>query len=150
MVQTDDLETSSDMELIQVKSASRPMKGTKPGTIDAFILWLVFFSCAIMSTVFFALGYGRSLHVQGTSNDADFWFLIQATLMQVLGLVVSALLEWERGGLPKWRWILPTAIAGYCSITAIPLYLFVPKVWSSYLSLVAGATQTYMTLQFRR
>lgn len=122
--------------------------GLLEGKIDgAFILWLALFGCAVTSTAFFALGYAHSLHLRGTTKDADFWFLIQATIMQLLGLVVSALLERKSGGLPKWRWVLPTAIAGACSITAIPLYLVVPTEWSSFLSLVAGATQSFMVLQ---
>jgi hypothetical protein len=88
------------------------------------------------------------MHLRGTANDADFWFLILATLTQVQGLVVSALLEWERGRLPKWRWAGPAAIAGACSIVAIPIYLTVPKEWSSFLSLIAGTTQSFMISQF--
>jgi chromate transport protein ChrA len=123
--------------------------GLLGGKIDgAFILWSALFSCAVTSIAFFALGYANSPHLQGTTNDADFWFLIQATIMQLLGLIVSALLERKSGGLPKWRWALPTAIAGACSITAIPLYLVVPTEWSSFLSLVAGATQSFMVLQY--
>jgi hypothetical protein len=95
----------------------------------------------------FALGYSRSFHLQGTANDADFWFLIQATLMQVQGLVVSALLERKRGRLSKWRWAFLAAVAAACSIAAIPFYLTVPKEWSAFLSLVAGTTQSFMTLQ---
>jgi hypothetical protein len=95
----------------------------------------------------FALGYSRSLHLQGTIDDADFWFLIQATLVQVQGLVVSALLGQKRGRLPRWRWAIPAAVAAVCSVMAIPLYLSVPKEWSSFLSLVAGTTQSFMILQ---
>jgi hypothetical protein len=116
-------------------------------TDGAFILWSTLFGCAVTCTVFFALGYAHSPHLQGTTNDADFWFLIQSTIVQLLGLVVSALIERKSGGLPKWRWALPTAIAGACSIIAIPLYLVVPTEWSSFLSLVAGATQSFMILQ---
>lgn len=156
IVQPDDLRKRSDKELVQVQPASRSRKETEPGTtggprgvkiVSAFILWIAFFSCAVISIALFALGYGRSPHLQGTASDPDFWFLIQATFMQILGLVVSALLERNRGGLPTWRWGLPTAIAGACSIMAIPLYLTAPKEWSSFLSLVAGATQSFMTLQ---
>lgn len=68
--------------------------------------------------------------------------------MQLLGLLISALLEWKTGGLPKWRWVLPSAIAACCSIIAIPLYLILPTEWSSFLSLVAGATQSFMVLQY--
>jgi hypothetical protein len=152
-VQVDDVGTKRDDKLSQIQLASRPRKATEPDTTarskiaNAFILWLVFISCAVAPAALFALGYSRSLHLQGTANDADFWFLIQATLVQIQGLVVSALLERKRGRLPRWRWAIPAAIAGACSIVAIPLYLTVPKEWSSFLSLVAGTTQSFMILQ---
>jgi hypothetical protein len=156
LVQSDDPRERIDEELTQTRPASRSRKETERdrtsgppegNMTSAFVLWMAFFSCTVISTASFALGYARSPHVPGTAKDADFWFLIPATFMQILGLLVSALLERERGGLPKWRWGLPTAVAGACSIMAVPLYLAVPKEWSSFLSLVAGATQSFMTLQ---
>lgn len=152
-MQVDDAGTRRDHRLSQTQLASRPRKATESDTsagsklANAFILWLVVFSCAVAPAALFALGYSRSLHLQGTANDADFWFLVQATLVQVQGLVVSALLERKRGRLPKWRWAFPAAIAAACSIAAMPLYLTVPKEWSAFLSLVAGTTQSFMMLQ---
>lgn len=152
-VQVDDVGTKRDDRLSQTQVDSRPRKATEPNTTaeskiaNDFILWLVVFSCAVAPAALFALGYSRSLHIQGTANDADFWFLIQATLVQVQGLVVSALLERKRGHLPTWRWAFPAAIAAACSIAAVPLYLTVPKEWSAFLSIVAGTTQSFMMLQ---
>jgi len=153
LVQVDDVWTGRDDKLSQIQIASRSRKATEPDTksgskiANAFILWLVVFSCAVAPAALFALGYSRSLHLQGTADDADFWFLIQATLVQVQGLVVSALLERKRGRLPRWRWAIPAAVAAACSIVAIPLYLSVPREWSSFLSLVAGTIQSFMILQ---
>jgi hypothetical protein len=153
LVQVDDVGTKRDDKLSQIWIANRSNKTTTPDTTEkskiakAFVLWLLVFSCAVAPAALFALGYFHSLHLQGTANDADFWFLIQATLVQFQGLVVSALLERKRGRLPRWRWVIPAAVAAGCSIVAIPLYLSVPKEWSSFLSLVAGTTQSFMVLQ---
>lgn len=98
----DDVGTKRDDKLSQIQIASRPKKATVPDTTagskiaNLFVLWLVVFSCAVAPAALFALSYSRSLHLQGTANDADFWFLIQATLVQVQGLFVSALLERKR------------------------------------------------------
>lgn len=149
----DDVATKLDDELRQKQLASSPRMATGPDTTaeskiaKTIILWLVVVSCAVAPAPLFALAYTRSLHLPGTANDADFWFLVQATLVQVQGLVVSALLERKRGRLPSWRWAIPAAIAGACSIGAIPFYLTVPREWSSFLSLVAGTTQSFMILQ---
>jgi hypothetical protein len=151
----DDGGIRSDDKLNQTQIASRSSKATEPDTtagskaanIFIFILWTGVITNALALPVFFTLGYSRSLHLQGTTNDADFYFLIQATLVQVQSLVNSALLERKRGHLPKWRWAIPAAIAAGCSTMAIPLYLTVPKEWSSFLSLVAGTIQSFMILQ---
>jgi hypothetical protein len=142
LVQVDDVGTERDD-----KQATEPDTTAGSKIANVFILWLVFLSCAVAPVALFALGYSRSLHLQGTANDADFLFLIQATVVQVQGLVVSALLERKRGRLPRWRWAIPAAVAAACSIMAIPLYLSVPKEWSSFLSLVAGTIQSFMILQ---
>lgn len=139
---------------MQIQLASRPGNTAEPKTIAeskkvrTFMSWLAFFSCVVAPIPLFSFGYVHSLHLQGTANDADFWFLMLATLTQIQGLVVSVLLERNRGRLPKCRWAIPAAVAGACSIMAIPLYLHVPKEWSSFLSLVAGTTQNLMISQF--
>lgn len=96
--------------------------------------------CVVISIALFAIGYACSPYVKGTTNDADFWFLAQAAVMQCLGLCVSALLEEENGDTPLVRWAVPAAIAAICSFTAIPIYLVAPTEWSSFLSLTATAT----------
>lgn len=152
-MQVDDAGTEGGYKLGQTQLAGRPGKMPEPDTtlgskkVNPFILWLVVSGSAIAPVALFAVGYSRSLRLRGSTNDADFWFLIQATLMQVQGLVVSALLERKRGHLPKWRWAFPAVIAAACSIAAIPLYLTVPKEWSAFSSLVAGSTQSFMMLQ---
>jgi hypothetical protein len=155
-VETDSQKTGYDVTPVQNQFARKSTKFTQSNTIAAklgrivdrtFLLCLILFSCIVTSTAMFALGYAHSPHLKGTINDADFWFLIQAAIMQLLGISVSALLERESGNLPKWRWVFPTAIAGTFSVIAVPLYLAVPTEWSSFLSLTAGATQSFMILQ---
>lgn len=154
LVRKDDKGTKDHAKLMQTQLASRPRNAIEPDTlagsknVKAFISWLAVFSCAVAPIPLFSVGYSRSLHIQGTTSDADFWFLILATLTQIQGLAVSALLEWKRDCLPKWRWAIPAAVAGACSILTIPLYVLVPKEWSSFLSLAAGITQSFMISQF--
>ena len=147
----------SDKEQIQVQPTGSVKNESETDVLIAFneskrfktlIFWSAFFTYAVVSPAMFTLGYSRSLHLRGTANDPDFWFLIQATCIQLLGLTVSALVERKRGSLPKWRWCLPAAIAGACAISSIPLYILVPREWSSYLSAIAGMTQTFMALQY--
>lgn len=154
LVRKEDKETKDHGKLMQTQLASGPRNATEPDTLaesknaKVFISWSAVVFCALLPIPLFSFGYSRSLHVQGTTSDADFWFLILATLTQIQGLAVSALLEWKRDCLPKWRWATPAAVAGACSIVAIPLYVLVPKEWSSFLSLAAGMTQSFMISQF--
>jgi hypothetical protein len=135
---------SSPGKAVQSAAATKSSRNRIDGAI---ILWSTFFGSAVTSVAFFALGYAHSPHIQGSTSDPDFWFLAQGCITQILGLAASALLEWKSGNLPKWRWVLPTGIAGLCSITAAPLYVVAPTEWSSFLALVASAAQSFMILQ---
>jgi hypothetical protein len=114
---------------------------------DTLNISLMSLVSAITNIAFFALGYSRSPHVPGSTKDADFWFLAQASTTQFLGLTAFAFLECKRDKLPKWRWALPTGIAGLCSIMATPFYVVAPTEWSTFLASVASAVQTFMILQ---
>jgi hypothetical protein len=113
----------------------------------AALLWWILFIYIVVSFVSFAIGYNSSSHEKGATEDADFWFLVQNTTMQLLGLIITALPGWRDGKLPKPRWVFPAAVAGISFILAIPLILVLPKEWSSLLCTVAGGLQTFMVLQ---
>ncbi|RYN45873.1 hypothetical protein AA0118_g12754 [Alternaria tenuissima] len=154
LVQKEAREGKDRKELMQNQIADRSWNTAEPDrtagskNVRASISALVVCSCAIAPIPLFCFGYTDSHHLRGTTNDADFWFLIAATLTQLQGLAVSALLERSRGCLPKWRWVIPAAFAGACSIVAIPLYLYIPTEWSSLFSLVAGIIQAFLVSQF--
>lgn len=132
------------------RDATKTTKATafEAGNADnTFILWSTIFGCIVASTASFALGFTYSPHLRGSTSDADFWFLIQSGITQIVGLVVSGLLEYQRGDLPHWRWALPTGIAALCALIAVPLYVLAPTEWSTFLSQVASATQSFMVCQ---
>jgi hypothetical protein len=114
---------------------------------NTVLLWWTLFICVVASTVFFAAGHARSPHKKGTTKDADFWFLAQSSTMQLLGIVVTALLEWRDGRISVTAWIGPATVAGICSVSAIPTYLILPTEWSSLLGAIAGGIQTFLVLQ---
>lgn len=154
LVQKNDRGTQAHGKLMPIQLASRSRNAAEPDTIvgsekvKALVWWLTFSICTVVPTVLFSRGYYLSPHLQGTANDADFWFLILSTLTQIHGLIVSVLFEWKRGHLSKWYCTIPSVVVGVCSLMAIPLFLYVPKEWSSFLSLVAGVAQSIMISQF--
>jgi hypothetical protein len=96
----------------------------------------------------FAMGYNHSEHKPGTVNDADFWFLTQASISQGFGLATACLPLWKASAVPKWSWMPPMVIALLCTLLAPPLYVVAPTEWSSFLTLVATAVQGFVALQF--
>jgi hypothetical protein len=95
----------------------------------------------------FALGYRYSEHKPGTTEDADFWFLIQASAIQMLSISMSCIPLYNTSQLPKRVWIPLTIIALLCTLLAIPLYAYLPTEWSNFLSMVGASIQAFMVLQ---
>src|SRR6202007_2604109 len=94
-----------------------------------------------------AFGYRYSEHKPGTTEDADFWFLIQASAIQMLSISMSCIPLYNTSQLPKRVWIPLTIIALLCTLLAIPLYTYLPTEWSNFLSMIGGSIQAFMVLQ---
>jgi hypothetical protein len=86
----------------------------------------------------------------GSAKDADFWWLVQSTIMQVLGLLTLSVPIWQGSKLPSqnwfWTWLF-IGIASLATIVAVPLYLYAPVAYSSTLVFVATACQAFVVLQ---
>ena len=104
----------------------------------------------IVSLPTFALAVQLSPHAPGTTLDADFWFLIQACSMQILGLLIVGIPMWKGKALSGQGWYWTWACIGLatgCTIAAPLVYCKLRTEWSSFLVIVAGATQAFVTLQ---
>jgi cell division protein FtsW (lipid II flippase) len=110
------------------------------------LLWLIFLT-TLSNTVTFGLAYSCSDHRKGTTNDSDFWFLCQQAATQILGLAIMCFPLWSKDGLPRLPWVAPAIAVLVLSLIAVPLYLYAPTEWSSFLILVGGAIQTFLVLQ---
>jgi hypothetical protein len=113
-------------------------------------MWLTFIVTAVIALPTFALAWQYSPHKSGTTHDADFWFLVQTCSMQLLGLLIMAIPMWEGKELSghSWYWtwgFILVAFGG--TITAPFVYCHAPTEWSSFLGIVAGAVQAFVTLQ---
>ncbi|KAL8660014.1 MAG: hypothetical protein Q9202_006840 [Teloschistes flavicans] len=111
------------------------------------VLWATFASNVCLTIPFLWKAYQYSPHTAGTREDSDFWFLVQSSVSQSIGLLISALGLWKLKSTPLWVWLPPTTIAAVCDILAMPLYLFAPTEWSYFCVMVAGAIQSFMVLQ---
>jgi drug/metabolite transporter (DMT)-like permease len=104
----------------------------------------------ILAVIPGALGWTHSPHVPGTKDDADFYFLIQTSLMQLLGLLTLTLPLLVRLRHPSqpwyWTWFFVGASFA-CSVAATVLYLYIPTEWSFTVSFLASAAQVFVILQ---
>ena len=93
-------------------------------------------------------------NARGSTSDADFWLLLQTSLMQLLGLATTTLkslapkpiqrhvLVWPK----RLTWTI--AILGLgCTVSAPLLYLWLRPIYSALISFLAGAAQACMVLQ---
>ncbi|KAK0516359.1 hypothetical protein JMJ35_000962 [Cladonia borealis] len=112
-------------------------------------LWLslLVFVITIPTT---ALGWRYLPHQPGTTQDADFWFLIQSSWITILGFAVLAIPIWRTKTFSaKARfWVWGLLITGSLCVALSPLvYLFEPTEWSQFMSIVSGIVQVFLTLQ---
>ncbi|KAI2470928.1 hypothetical protein F4781DRAFT_154851 [Annulohypoxylon bovei var. microspora] len=86
----------------------------------------------------------------GSTQDSDFWIQIQGAMMQISGLIV-AVCNVHRGSAENpiaWRCALGlTAVGIICAVASIPMYLYLPTMWSSIASFAACVTQLIVTLE---
>lgn len=86
----------------------------------------------------------------GTIYDADFWFLVQSSMMQLVGLLTIILPLALSGRLPFrqwfWTWLL-VGVSFSFSVAPIPVYLYFPTEWSATVGFLGSAAQAFVTLQ---
>ena len=70
--------------------------------------------------------------------------------MTILSFAILAIPIWRSKALPEkmsfWIWVLLIG-ASLCVGVAPVIYLFGPTEWSSFMSIVAGIVQAFLTLQ---
>ncbi|KAF2167917.1 hypothetical protein M409DRAFT_22063 [Zasmidium cellare ATCC 36951] len=133
------------VDVIPEKSFSKILD-QKKGNRFYWTLWLTVFAMTCNSATF-ALAYKYSSPEPGTARDADFWLLLQGSIMQWFSLLIAGSALWSKVTSPMWTWMVPTIVALVSSLVAIPLYLKVPTAWSAFLTTVGSAVQAFMTVQ---
>ncbi|OCK92090.1 uncharacterized protein K441DRAFT_640740 [Cenococcum geophilum 1.58] len=86
----------------------------------------------------------------GTIQDADFWFVVQGSMMQLVGLLTIILPLTLSGRLLIQRWFWTWLLVGVsfsCSVAPIPVYLYFPTEWSATVAFLGSAAQAFVTLQ---
>ena len=109
--------------------------------------------CAVSlgCTVPVFVAWSRFPNAHGTTQDADFWMLLQSSVMQLLNLLTivypasqKSLMHWR-----PWFWAWMYAMTScLCLLAATALYVLVPVKWSAVLSFGGSVAQALLILQF--
>jgi hypothetical protein len=84
---------------------------------------------------------------EGSTADVDFYLLIQASIMSILGIFTAMYPTFWPPVSDAKRWAQGFATLGIiCAIAAIPMYLRLPTMWSAVASFFGSAIQAFMTL----
>jgi hypothetical protein len=103
-----------------------------------------------VSTFFSVQGFRCSSHESGQVSDADFWFLLQSSLMQIAlsSPVIMSVLA-AKGNLNQARWwtlvFMVSSIA--CSLVAPFLYVYIPTEYASVTAFAGSAAQAFIVLE---
>ncbi|KAM0801142.1 hypothetical protein BDR22DRAFT_211090 [Usnea florida] len=124
--------------LLNPAAAKSPQASPKSATV----LWSTFTIVLGVGMPMVAKGFLGSPHRHGTLEDADFWFLIQSSSMNVLAIFTVALPLLNR----RIFWI-PMALAVICALVAPLFYIFFDTEWSALMRMFAGAIQAFITMQ---
>ncbi|KAI1662796.1 hypothetical protein F4813DRAFT_341969 [Daldinia decipiens] len=121
-----------------------------PLTFQMSTLIFIVFIVVAISIIPMAIAWSKSTNTPGSTGDSDFWVQVQNAILQVLGLSTTMLVAHQRllNDKTAWNYACYFTIAGViCSILAIPVYLLVPTIWSSFSSFLSTIMQSGATLQ---
>ena len=93
------------------------------------------------------LAWNYSEHQPGSWAEEDFFFLLQGCVIQIFGLVVTAITLRKNKSVPKAAWVIPSVLTLALTVASPALYCFVPKWWSSFCTLIAASLQAILVLQ---
>lgn len=134
-------------ELGEQRSQPAAIPGKWNTSVNATIV--VIFGC-ILAAIPGSVGWSHSLGQNGKMDTADFYFLVQGAIMQLIGVGTVILpLALTRSLFPQkwfWTWLL-TFVSVACPIAASVSYCYMPTEWSASIMYVGSAAQILVTLQ---
>src|SRR5436305_2669852 len=83
-----------------------------------------------------------SSNTKGSTTDVDFYLLIQSTIMSILGIFTAIYPKLRRPSSHAEHWAHGFAVLGVaCASAAVPMYLYLPTMWSALASFLGAAIQ---------
>jgi hypothetical protein len=108
----------------------------------------VFLTVVIAAIMPGSFAWMNSTNAKGSSKDVDFYLLIQGSIMSVLGIFTGIYPSLQKPKTVADWWVFTLAILGcICAMIAIPMYLYLPTIWSAFPSFLSMAIQCFMAMQ---
>ncbi|KAI1744334.1 hypothetical protein F4680DRAFT_290204 [Xylaria scruposa] len=109
---------------------------------------VVTFIFTLGSIIPLSLGFGKVPGDRGSTGDADFYFMIQNALMQVLGFLIFILTLLQNSWHPHlWDWLWVVCFLGIGSaLGSIVLYVYTSMGLGFLFSFIASGLQACMAL----
>lgn len=108
------------------------------------------FLFTLIASITSIIAWNKSPHAPGTRHDADFWYLVQNSLLQILStsntIIAIRCQPWLTLEAWFWTWAF-VGVALTCETVAVPLYLYAPTEWSATMAFVGSAAQAIVALQ---
>lgn len=96
-----------------------------------------------------ALGFKASPAEPGTTKDADFWFLLQGSVMTLLSVVLTCIPLWKMSWLTPsafWVWLF-AILATACTIASCVIYTLAPTGWSALVAFAGSFATAALTIE---
>ncbi|KAI1778411.1 hypothetical protein F4818DRAFT_300520 [Hypoxylon cercidicola] len=123
---------------------------TAPLQSQTSILILLVLTFIVLSLIPMGVAWMKSTGDHGSVHDSDFWLCIMTSIGQAFGLFTSVYIVGRRSADNSTAWkcaLLFTGAGIICCIVPIPLYLYVPTMWSSLVSFFASMAQFGVMLE---
>ncbi|KAI1088470.1 hypothetical protein F5B19DRAFT_471112 [Rostrohypoxylon terebratum] len=103
-----------------------------------------------LSTIPAGIALIKGTNAPGSTDDPDFWWLVQSVAMQLLGLVLAVCNVPQKPTEKSTAWtsaLCLTAFGMSCTCASIPTYLFLSTSWSNFMSSGATMSQIIVMLE---
>ncbi|KAI1098906.1 hypothetical protein F4804DRAFT_102270 [Jackrogersella minutella] len=106
--------------------------------------------CTLISFIPLGMAWTKAANIPGSTEDAGFYIQIQNVIYQCVGLIITVYTVRQRSEENCVAWIRALWLAGVgilCALVSIPMYLYIPTMWSVLALFGASTAQLSVLLE---
>lgn len=112
------------------------------------VLVTIVFLTTLISIIPLLVAWQHSTNDRGSATESDFWLLILNSIMCLVGIFCAIFPSFWYPLSAYNRWAQWLSVFGcVAAIAAIPMYRYLPTMWSALVAFLAQAIQGVVTLQ---